>query len=99
VPSSQHSQLHALFTQPEYDSMLAAQGRVPSWKELTVPGSFSETSHPVEGHTNEHLHALESQVHSFKERYQEGSGLSSPAEAVESIRLAQAPVETRLLRH
>ncbi len=26
-------QLHALFTQPGYDSMLAAQGRVPPWKE------------------------------------------------------------------
>ena len=26
-------QLHALFTQPGYDSMLAAQGRVPPWKD------------------------------------------------------------------
>jgi alkylation response protein AidB-like acyl-CoA dehydrogenase len=26
-------QLHALFTQPGYDAMLAAQGRVPPWKE------------------------------------------------------------------
>ncbi len=26
-------QLHALFTEPGYDSMLAAQGRVPPWKE------------------------------------------------------------------
>ena len=89
-------QLHAFFTQPEYDSMLAVRGRVPPWKELTVQGSCLETSHPVEGHTNEHLHASESQVHSLKGRYQEGSGLSSPAEAVESIRWAQDPVETIL---